>query len=731
MGTQWKLETFVIFTVFITICKGQKYITCTTPQNLNACEQVNRTDDIKCLLGRNLVNCLLMTENGEVSFTSVSAEDAFLASSLTKNLVVIAEFTPTNLNGKADFETAVLIRNNIESELNPLKGARFCHPGIDIDKISPLIMKEFEIQTLSQNNLEVCSNEKSKTLAEYYINALDDFFGPSCRPGRWSIVNSTIDVEFKSKYPKLLQLCPPENQKNIFLDSLKCLLNNNGDVALTSLNAIREYNLTAPGALTNYSYLCRNGSRVNVTAGSCTWSRQPWSLLIGNKDSSADLPIDLRNWYVLQPLDGGQLQLSEKYVQSLKELIFPDHLGNSININFDRPSLETYISEFREKPTTENSRLCKFSVGLCVASEEEEKKCKWLQQAALNYGIQPVIDCVTKSSKLECLKAIQNTMADITVVNSNMTYIVNRHNLSIVAFGEEETQYMIRTVLIVNTTTIKSLEDLKGKRGFFSEYGDIAWLAFADLLRQTVWTNPEYYGLELSNFLGNSCMPGIHDTNLEPYPTGVSFEKMCALCGNPTSSSGIESCNADSSNVCYGTEGALKCLELAGDFAVVVLKDKLTLPNNASIMCRNGTLTNNTLNIDNNCALSVTINDQIVARKNDPKNRDIEMMLQELDERFAAQTHTSFRIFDRFGRTKDLIFKDTTLGMEIATISNNKYVKSQIELFENIPRPKTTGDIQDGGEDGNGGGGGANSLHIASFTIIGVSLLSLYWFALI
>ncbi|KRT83232.1 hypothetical protein AMK59_4563, partial [Oryctes borbonicus] len=534
-----------------------------------------------------------------------------------------------------------------------------CHPGINADNTSPFILEEFEMQTLSQNNLEICSGEESKTLSEYYISALNDFFGPSCRPGKWSNVNSTIDLEFKNKYPKLLQLCQEANQKNSFLQSLNCLLSNNGDVALTSLSAIQQYNLTAPGALTNYSYLCKNGSRVNATVGNCTWTRQPWPLLIGNRDLTPNLPVDLRNWFLFQPLsENDGLQLSEKYVQSLKELIFPDHLGNSININFDTPNLEPYISEFRDRPTTENSRLCKFSVGLCVTSEEEERKCKWLQQAALNYGVQPVIDCVTKSSTLECLKAIQNTVADITVVNSNMTYIVDRHNLSIVAFGEEESRYMVRTALIVNTTTINSLEDLRGKSGFFSEYGDIAWLAFADLLRQKVMTDPEYYGLELSNFLGNSCMPGVQDTNREPYPIGVSFERMCAFCGSdPRTPSGIENCNTDSSNVCYGSEGALKCLGLAGDFAVIVLKDKLTLPSNMSVMCRNGTIANNSLNIDNNCALSVTINDQIVARKNDKKNRDIEMMLQELDERFAAQTHTSFKIFDNFGRIKDLIFK--------------------------------------------------------------------------
>lgn len=34
---------------------------------------------------------------------------------------------------------------------------------------------------------------------------------------------------------------------------------------------------------------------------------------------------------------------------------------------------------------------------------------------------------------------------------------------------------------------------------------------------------------------------------------------------------GSENCNTDSSNICYGSDGALRCLSLAGDFAVIIL----------------------------------------------------------------------------------------------------------------------------------------------------------------
>lgn len=42
----------------------------------------------------------------------------------------------------------------------------------------------------------------------------------------------------------------------------------------------------------------------------------------------------------------------------------------------------------------------------------------------------------------------------------------------IVAFGELDQKHMQRTVLVVNETEIKSLDDLQGRSGCFSEYGD-------------------------------------------------------------------------------------------------------------------------------------------------------------------------------------------------------------------------------------------------------------------
>lgn len=75
-------------------------------------------------------------------------------------------------------------------------------------------------------------------------------------------------------------------------------------------------------------------------------------------------------------------------------------------------------------------------------------------------------------------------------------------------------------------------------------------------------------------------------------------------------------------------------------------------------MCKNGTVANTaTWNVDDDCFLSITPTNLIITRKMGAKSQDIALFLQEMDERFAVQSRTAFKIFDSFGDEKNLIFK--------------------------------------------------------------------------
>lgn len=55
----------------------------------------------------------------------------------------------------------------------------------------------------------------------------------------------------------------------------------------------------------------------------------------------------------------------------------------------------------------------------CTTSEQENQKCKWLSQASLNRGLQPVLECITQTDKRECIK---DERTDIVTVDVDHAY---------------------------------------------------------------------------------------------------------------------------------------------------------------------------------------------------------------------------------------------------------------------------------------------------------------------
>lgn len=87
--------------------------------------------------------------------------------------------------------------------------------------------------------------------------------------------------------------------------------------------------------------------------------------------------------------------------------------------------LNIYFLGYRSVPDT-NIEKCDLNIKLCTKSADEYEKCKWLAQASLNRGLEPVIRCIKRTSELECLNDIQNKNADVTTSSANFGYIAKR-----------------------------------------------------------------------------------------------------------------------------------------------------------------------------------------------------------------------------------------------------------------------------------------------------------------
>lgn len=79
--------------------------------------------------------------------------------------------------------------NNMESNLQSMKGSGLCHPGFsETQLLNDKVLKHFERQVYKKD----CNQD----LTDYENELINfkNFFGDSCRPGPW-VSNETLDRE--------------------------------------------------------------------------------------------------------------------------------------------------------------------------------------------------------------------------------------------------------------------------------------------------------------------------------------------------------------------------------------------------------------------------------------------------------------------------------------------------------------------------------------------------------
>lgn len=93
-------------------------------------------------------------------------------------------------------------------------------------------------------------------------------------------------------------------------------------------------------------------------------------------------------------------------------------------------SYKLLLLDRRTIPTVETSKLCDLTINWCTYNDQSLQKCRWLSQAALNRGIQPVISCAeTEGNELSCLDDIKKQTADVTVASSDYAYATLKYLL--------------------------------------------------------------------------------------------------------------------------------------------------------------------------------------------------------------------------------------------------------------------------------------------------------------
>ncbi|KAL6420546.1 hypothetical protein ACFW04_014876 [Cataglyphis niger] len=682
-------------------------------QEYKLCAPLDTVSDDACYAlqrGESQVSCLRVADNAECAIRLVQGAADFGVFN-AEELLLTYQFYPLDimpifqlrhrdkLQEEFEFQTVAVVPADFTQKVvspgerfKQLKGGGLCHPGFSKSQWwNDYILKHFE-KTVNRPHCQ-----ENITAIESEIRNLKDFFGKACRPGDWA-ADSSFDQELKNKYPELCDLCDDRAtctynnmEKHGHLGALKCLARRDGKVAYVALSYVYEYLKTNA----SFQFLCPNGNILPLnTETPCAWLKQPWSVIAARKEVAKPLKINLMNWLNLSFPFGHK---ENDWQIALNKIIQED----SRAVDLSEMSLATYLSKGREIDIS-NIETCGKTIRWCTIGDLETNKCTWVAKAARNLGVEPSISCIRSNSTFECFRDIAEDRADIITIDSNYGYLARTvYDLSTVLYSETEMDKNSVIIAVVresedNNYPIKSFHDLKNRKACFPEYGGISWLSFTNIARTNgiISSKSCDYSLLVSKLLSGACSPGIEDADHTriPIPTDVS-SKLCSACRYQNNTS----CAVNETNRYYSDKGAIQCLsEGAGDVAFVEARNiikNIINPNMYRILCKNGSLAEFPgLKFDEFCALSVTIDSELVGRKNDTQTSrtDIVLALLKIEDwlGYRVSARRPIHIYGSFNDTLDLLFKDSTSGL-ITSSSTKKSVLAYKELFSHVDECST------------------------------------------
>ncbi|XP_072758245.1 transferrin-like [Anoplolepis gracilipes] len=666
----------------------------------DACYVLQRGESkVSCLRVADSAECAIRLAQGEADFGVFNAEELLLTYQFYPlDILPILQLRHKDKQDEEfEFQTVAVVHADFTQKIvspgerfEHLKDGGLCHPGFSKSQWwNDYILKYFE-KTVNRPRCQ-----KNVTVVENEIRSLRDFFGKACRPGDWT-ADSSIDQELKNKYPELCALCDNQatctynrKEKHGHFGALECLARRKGKVAYVALSYVREYLKTNA----TFQFLCPNGNILPLTSETpCTWLKQPWSVVAARKAVAQSLKNDLWKW----------LKSPSSYKENDWEIALNKIIqGDSWAFNVTEMSLATYLSKGREIDIS-SSETCGETIRWCTIGDLETNKCTWVAKAARALGVEPSISCIKSNSTFECFRDIAEDRADIITIDSNYGYLARTvYDLSTVLYSETEMDKNSITIAVVrepkdDNYPVKTFHDLRNRKACFPEYGGISWLSFINIARTSgiISSKSCNYPLLVSKLLSGACTPGIEDADHSrtAVPADIS-SKLCSACRYQNNTS----CAVNETNRYYSDKGAMRCLsEGAGDVAFVEAANVIESTIDSSmyrVLCKNGSLAETPgFKFDEFCALSVTIDSELVGRKNDTQfsRTDTFLALLKIEDwlGYRVSARRPIHIYGPFNGTLDLLFKDSTSGL-VPTSSTKKSVLAYKELFSHVDECST------------------------------------------
>ncbi|XP_004927448.1 transferrin [Bombyx mori] len=712
--------------------RAQSHRVCILSSSSSLCQSLDKDgSQATCSRVETRIDCALRLARGEADIGFFTEEELLLLSQQQPNdNRVIATVRDVSRLETFSFEAVAVVPNNHTGGLDGLRGGRYCHPGFDQSDLrwSPRVLKTLEeVAARTDRCPDVDTNRK--TAEEIEVETLSSFFSAACRPGTWSS-NSTVDADLKTRFPSLCSLCGGSsgctgysidmgisvagvNNQNRHIQALECLRVSTNDsvptVAYAAWLHVRNYfNIRNPQDAASFSLLCPDGTLQALTpeilsnpVAPCSFVKQPWGAIVASTAAASTVLTNLQAWWPTGTDPGAN---------SWQSVLFSGLIGGAnARVVFEQAPIApaNYTAPIRSIPAIDSTASCLPAQRWCTTNLNEQTKCSWVRASAYTLGIQPAISCQQRSSVFDCLTDIKESRADFIATPSNYGYIARQHyRLSPVKLVQNTRSGASRVAAFVKETAaaqenITRFENLRGKKACFPEFGGLAYVAFVRTaqLRGVISETECDYVKAVGEFFDGACAPGALDASHTITETTFNATSLCSVCRPLIPTPDNFTCAYDYTNVYYGNNGTLACLNDPTTDIAVLSTENINVhlqalglqANQFRALCQNNTLAATPgVFIDDNCLLAYVVDAEVLSRRGDPLNNALNVLFDSLDAYFgyntaAANQLINLDLFSSFNGISDLLFKDSTIGLTEPTgEAPHEPARNYMELFRHL-----------------------------------------------
>ncbi|NXY83683.1 TRFM protein, partial [Alcedo cyanopectus] len=524
---------------------------------------------LECTAGGSAANCTLMIKENLADAVTLDGRLIYQAGKELGLKPVVGEVYDQEIG--VSYYAVAVVRKGSNITINSLKGVRSCHTGINRtagwDVPVGYLIHTGRLAAMG------CDLPRGKTVSDY--------FNASCVPG----------ANGKDHPKSLCQLCKGDstgknkcegNSKEQYYDysgAFRCLAEGAGEVAFVKHSTVLENtdgeNLSpwAQKLLSqDFQLLCLDGKRADVAEWrTCHLARVPARAVVVRPDTEGPVVFQMLNqgqqrfnWA------GSKFQMFNSTAYSAQNLLFRDSTTELVAITAQ--SYQAWLGDeyhHAMQALSCNPNTLPESLSWCVVSTEEIWKCGEMATSFKKKNLKPEIQCISATTKEECMELIQKKESDAVVLAGADIYTAGKTYGLVPAAGEgysagdNSSAYYAVVLVKRNLSNAFTISDLKGKKSCHTGLGrNAGWNIPIGILikRGVIKARDCNIPQAVSEFFSASCVP---TDNQDNYPT-----KLCELCIGDDS--GGNKCSASSQERYYNYSGAFRCLaQDSGDVAFV------------------------------------------------------------------------------------------------------------------------------------------------------------------